>query len=120
MTNDETNQERIQACFDRIENGFNRKWDDDEHFRNRLKGKDRDIHIELTDLGSWSLVVRDGKLERIEEDDPEDADVHLTTESQHFLDVMNGDLSPMKAYLTNKINVDAGLRDILLVKSFLG
>ncbi len=120
MKNQTPDDDRIQECFDRIERGFHRKWENDEAFRNGLKGKDRDIHIEFTDQGSWSLIVQDGELVTVEQGAPSDADVHLTTTSEHFIDVMNGDLSPMKAYLTKKISVDAGLRDILLVKSFLG
>ncbi len=117
---DDPQRERVAEYLDRLERGFHRKWDNDPDFREGLEGKDRDILLEFTDVGSWTMTVRDGKLESIDEGSLEDADVRLTAQSQDFLDVIDGDLSPLKAYMTNRIDVSAGLRDILLVKSFLG
>lgn len=119
MSDTETPRERVLACLERIENGFHRKWDEDPDFREELEGKDRDIQIELTDVGTWTLVVREGFLEEVREEAVDDADVHLTATSEDFLAVFEGELSPLRAYMTNRIDVDAGLGDILLVKSFL-
>lgn len=115
-----TQREKILDCLDRLEAGFFRKWENDAEFRDSLEGKDRDILIDITDVGAWTLVVRDGKLEAIEESKPEDPDVRLTSRSEDFLAVFEGDLSPLKAYVQKKIKVKAGIRDILLVKSFMG
>lgn len=124
MSDDETQrtkEERVADCLERIENGFQRKWENNADFRDSLKGKDRDILIELTDLGSWLLTVRDGKLEGIEEvDGLDDPDVRITAEVEDFLALFDGELSPLKAYATKKVKVNAGIRDILLVKSFMG
>lgn len=119
MSDDDTPRERVLACLERIESGFHRKWDNDPDFRDELEGKDRDILLELTDVGSWTIVVRGGRLEEIGEHEPDDPDVRLTAKSEDFLAVFDGDLSPLRAYMTNRIDVDAGLGDILLVKSFL-
>lgn len=113
-------RERILDCLDRLERGFQRKWENNADFRDSLKGKDRDIVIDLTDLDAWTLTVRDGKLQEIQEGRHEDPDVKLTTEAEDFLAIFSGDLSPLKAYMTKRVKVSAGLRDILLVKSFMG
>lgn len=119
-TDDATDRERILDCLDRLEQGFYRKWENDADFRDSLKGKDRDILIDLTDLSAWTLRVRDGKLEEVQERRPEDPDVRLTTTVDDFLAVFDGDLSPLKAYVQKRVKVKAGIRDILLVKSFMG
>lgn len=115
----QTKREKVTACLEKIERGFHRKWDNDPEFRDSLKGKDRVILIDLTDMGAWTLRVEDGKLQEIEEGRPDDFDVRLKTASEDFLAIFEGDLSPLKAYMTNKVKVKAGLRDIMLVKSFM-
>lgn len=117
---DDDLRDRVQGCMDRIEEGFHRKWDEDPSFREDLDGKDRDIVIDVPDAGAWTIVVRDGKLRDIEQQPRDDPDVTVTAEGEDFLAVFDGDLSPLEAYMKNKIEVDAGLGDLLLVKSFLG
>lgn len=120
-SNDEAaKRERVLDCLDRLEQGFLRRWENNADFRDSLKGKDRDIVVDLTDLDAWTLRVRDGKLEKIREGRPEDPDVRIRADTEDFLDVFEGDLSPMEAYLKKKIKIKAGFRDILLVKSFMG
>lgn len=117
---DRSQEQQVLACLDRIEQGFRRKWENDADFRDSLEGKDRDIVIDLTDLGAWSLRVRDGKLQEIEEGGIEDPDVRLRSKAEDFLAIFDGELSPLEAYMKKKVKVKAGLRDILLVKSFMG
>lgn len=113
-------RERVEECLERLESGFRRKWDDNPEFRSSLRGKDRDIVIDLRETGTWWLKVRDGDLKAIVEDEPEDADVGIEADADDFVDVFDGDLGPVKAYMTGKIQVDAGMRDLLLVKKFMG
>jgi len=119
VTETATNRERVEDCLERIESGFRRRWEDNEDFRSSLKGKDRDIVIDIQDLQAWTIVVRDGDLRRIEEKDREDPDVRIGAEAEDFLDIFDGDLSPMKAYLTNRVDVSAGVSDLMLVKKFM-
>lgn len=120
MTNDDI-QERIQQCLQRLEAGFRRRWDNNPDFRKSLAGKDRDILIDLREAGAWTLQVRDGDLREIVEGRPVDKpDVRIEADAENFLAIFNGTLSPAEAYLKKKVKVKAPLRDILLVKSFLG
>lgn len=119
-TGDNATREDIEDCLERLENGFRRRWENNPDFRNDLKGKDRNILIDLSDTGAWWLRVRDGNLEEIKEGQPEDADVTIRADAGDFISVFDGDLSPLEAYMKQKIKVDAGLRDIMLVKSFMG
>ena len=51
---------------------------------------------------------------------PGKANVRVEADAENFLAIFDGTLSPAEAYLRKKIKVKAPLRDILLVKSFLG
>lgn len=113
-------RQRVEDCLQRLEDGFRRRWEDNPEFRDSLRGKDRDIQIDLRETGSWWIQVRDGNLQAIVEDEPEDIDVGIEAEADDFVDVFDGDLGPVKAYMTGKIKVDAGMRDLMLVKKFLG
>lgn len=120
LDDDATRDEQIQHHLARLERGFQRKWENDADFRESLKGKDRDILIDLTDIGAWTLRVRDGKLEEIERDRPEDPDVSVKTSSDDFIAIFKGELSPVKAFLFRKVKVNAPPGDIKLVKAFMG
>lgn len=113
-------REKVEACLQRLEDGFRRRWDNNPDFRKSLQGKDRDILIDLKQTGSWWLKVRDGDLEAIVEGDRKDPDVSIQAKAGDFVDVFDGDLSPIEAYMKRKIKVDAGFRDIMLVKKFVG
>ena len=111
---------RIQAALARIERAFRKRWDNNPDFRRSLKGKDRDILIDLNEAGSWHLIVRDGELTEIREGHLDKPNVRIHAEAEDFLAIFDGTLSPVDAYLKKKIKVKAGLRDILLVKAFMG
>lgn len=116
---DQVGPERVEACLQRLEDGFRRRWDNNPDFRDSLEGKDRDILIDLRDTGSWWLQVRDGDLLEIHEGTVEGPDVTIEADAEDFVAVFDGDTGPVRAYMTGKIDVDAGLRDIMLVKNFL-
>lgn len=118
-TNETDVEERIQNALERLERGFRRRWENNPDFRDSLKGKDRDILIDLKSRGAWNLEVRDGNLVDITDGRPDDPDVRVTAEAEDFLAIFDGTLSPLEAYIKKKIKVKAGLRDILLVKSFM-
>ena len=113
-------RDRILAALERLSRGFRKRWDSNPDFRKSLQGKDRDILIDLKHAGAWTLMVRNGDLVEIKEHRPTDADVRIEAEPQDFLAIFEGTLSPVDAYLRKKIKVKAPLRDILLVKAFMG
>lgn len=114
-------RERIEAALGRLERGFRKRWENNPDFRKSLVGKDRDILIDLRDHGAWTIQVRDGNLEGIVEGRPPGkANVRIEADAEHFLAIFDGTLSPAEAYLRKKVKVKAPIRDILLVKSFMG
>lgn len=120
MTDEDEIREKVEDSLQRLEDGFQRRWDNKPDFRSSLKGKDRDILIDLRETGTWWLEVRDGYLEEIHEGNLEDPDVSIRADAEDYLAVFDGDLGPLEAYMKQKIKVSAGLRDMMLVKSFLG
>ena len=96
---DETNgtgqRDQILHCFERLEAGFRRRWENNPDFRKSLKGKDRDILVDLDHAGAWTLQVRDGDLQDIIEERPKKPDVRIRAQPEDFLAIFDGTLSPV-------------------------
>jgi len=104
----------------RLKAGFERRWNTSSEFRSKMQGKDRDIVIDLGQDGVFHLVVRNGFLEQILPGRPEKVDASVTLAAADLVAIFNNTLHPIKAYTTGRVKVKAPLRDILLVRAFLG
>ena len=110
----------VEALVAAIEAAFRRRYESSETFRNALKGKDRVIHLNVTDGEHWHLVVKDGNLVETARGAPGKADVVITATTRDLLAVANREVHPVRAYMSGQVKVKAPLKDILVVKGFLG
>lgn len=116
----ETPIDSVEALVRAIEAGFWRKYAESAAFRDALKGKDRDIHLGVPSGESWRLVVRDGRLVEVARGAPARPDVVILATEKDLLAVANRELHPVRAYLERRVQVKAPLKDILLVRGFVG
>ncbi len=115
--------ETVDQCVQRIWTGFHEKRERDAKFAASLKGKSRNILVDITDGKKYLLRVVDGDLKALEE--LEDLasvklDVTVRTSGADLLALFNKELHPVQAYLSKRIHVKAPFGDILLVKGMLG
>lgn len=108
----------MEGAVDRIEEAFWSRYEANPDLRDALEGKDRVIVIAPSDGPAHHVVVEDGQIVATGEGDRE-ADVRVAGSTEDILAVLRGELHPVKAYLTRRVKVDAPLRDLTLVKSFL-
>ncbi|MDY6985591.1 MAG: SCP2 sterol-binding domain-containing protein [Candidatus Thermoplasmatota archaeon] len=89
-----------------------------EYLKNNadLKGFDR---VVLLKIGEDELCfnVENSDVKRIESEEP---DIVIEMSSETFRALANGELSPLRAYALKKVKVKASLKDIMLLKKFLG
>ena len=82
------------------------------------RGFDRSITCTLRDL---DLVFRgrlaDGQLRDIARSDSRDAQIRLTMSSDDLLALVDGSLHLASAWATGRIKVEAGVRDLLKLRS---
>src|SRR4051812_25805668 len=88
------------------------------------KGMDRSLSCRLTDLGQVVQArLTDSEIKDMQPvpDDPSlgPADIRLTMSSDDLLALTSGELSFAPAWATGRIKLEAGLRDMLKLRSLL-
>ncbi len=111
--------ETVEDAVAFIRSRFERMHEENAKLRRSLRGKDRDILIELTDAPDQRVIVADGRIVEAGEGSLDDPDVRVTLSRDDLLAVLNGELHPVTAYLTRRVRVKAPIRDVALVKGFL-
>ena len=99
-----------------------------EEANKRIEGgpklKKEIAHLEKTfslDLGEevYSVKIKDSKIYDFEPVLTEDADVIVTSKPEHIEALIDGELRPMRAYITKKVQFKGKINDLLFLKKFL-
>ncbi len=110
-----TIEEMLAGLVDR----FNRKVERTPAIAEELKGQARTIRIRLTDLGSYAVDLKNGRLGNLRTDAAGRADVTITTDSATFQGLIAKEIGPMKALVLRKLAIDGSLEDKLLIRRLL-
>lgn len=107
-----TAEEDIQKMIGK----FERRMAKDEDAREKVKDIVKSINI---DLGSeqYSFKIREAAIHDFSPVLIETADITLTTTPDHLHALVEGELRPMRAYVTKKIILKGKFEDILHLKS---
>ncbi|HVL48582.1 MAG TPA: SCP2 sterol-binding domain-containing protein [Candidatus Thermoplasmatota archaeon] len=110
----------VQEAVDRIVNGFRKRYDASPELRQKLKGKNRIVLLDVTDGAAYTFHVEDGNLVRVESERHPKPDASMSVSTKDLLAILNKELPAMRAYLEKRVKVKASFTDILFVKSLLG
>ena len=110
-----TVEDTLAALVDR----FNRHTDRSPGVREELRGLERTIAIRLTDLGEYSVELRDGRLVNLRSGHVDRPSVTITTDSGTFDGLIRKEIGPMKALVTRRLVLDGSLEDKLLFRKLL-
>ena len=104
-------KETIQEMIDK----FHKKVEDDEKVRTEVEPIFKTINI---DLGSesYSLVLDHAVIRDFKEGLLDEADIILTTTPEHLKALIDGELRPMRAYMTGKIKIKGKIQDVMHLK----
>ena len=97
---------------------FNKKIDEKESLRNELAHLNKTFTLDL-DTEVYSMVLEDSKIRDFKPEAIEDADVVVTSTPETVVALIEGDLRPMRAYLTKKIKIKGKIQDLMFLKKFL-
>ncbi len=108
----------IQERIERIVIKFNERSDEDERLRKDM------AHLKkafMMDLGSevYSMKLENSKVGDFKAERIENADIILTSTPETIEAMMNGELRPMRAYITKKIKINGNIKDLMFLKKFL-
>ena len=107
-------QERIEHIVVK----FNERSDEDERLRKDM------AHLKkafMMDLGSevYSMKLENSKVGDFKAERIENADIILTSTPETIEAMMNGELRPMRAYITKKIRINGNIKDLMFLKKFI-
>jgi putative sterol carrier protein len=110
-----TVEETLASLVDR----FNRKAERTPAIAEELAGKERTIRVRLTDQGSYSVDLRQGRLANLRTSNGSPADLTITTDVATFEGLVAKEIGPMKALVLRKLTIDGSLEDKLLFRKLL-
>jgi len=108
-----TMEPRIRELVDKI----NRKIENDEEIQNEVKDLKKTVNIDLGEE-QYSFKFEDSKVTDFKCEPIEEADVTLTSTVENMTKLLDGDLRPMKAYITRKIVIKGKIQDLMFLKKF--
>lgn len=105
----------MKPTIDEMIEKFRQRMESDENARREVEPIHKTVNI---DLGSefYSLVLDNAEIKDFKEELLDQADISMITTPEHLQALIDGDLRPMKAYLTGKIKVKGKLQDVMHLK----
>ena len=94
---------------------FHRKMENDEKVRAEVEPVHKTVNINLgTEF--YSMLLDKAEIKDFKEELTDGADITLITTPEHLQALIDGELRPMRAYLTGKIKVKGKLQDVMHLK----
>lgn len=109
-----TAEEDIQKMIGK----FERRMAKDEEAREKVKEVNKTINVDLGEE-KYSFRIEDSAVHDFTDSALENADITLITTSENLHLLVEGELRPMRAYVTRKIVIKGKIEDILHLKSLL-
>jgi putative sterol carrier protein len=110
-----TVEETLSSVVDR----FNRHAAKNPGTAEELQGVERTIVVRLTDEGTYSVDLHEGRLTNLRTGSNGKADVTITTDAATFRGLVAKEIGPMKALVTRKLAIEGSLEDKLLFRKLL-
>ena len=95
---------------------FNSRIDGEPEFSKMIEGKNRTICICVSDGDNYSTKLESMRIEDFVKTENTDADLVVTANSEILTGLINREISPIKAYMSGDLKVNASLTDMLLLK----
>ena len=95
---------------------FNSRIDGEPKFSKMIEDKDRTICICVSDGRNYATKLEAMRMEDFVQTDNTDADLVVTANSDVLTSLINREISPIKAYMSGDLKVDASFTDLLLLK----
>lgn len=91
---------------------------EDPAYQERFKGFERTLQFNFTDTNNYALKFSESKCE-IVDGEVDNPDMIITTTSDVIIDIMDGELSPTKAFMGGKIKAKGPMKDMLKLQMLM-
>ena len=96
----------------------NEKSASDPKFEAELKGIRKVVLVVVTDGDSFNFILENARIGTMSKGTVPNADITITGSTETYNQLRSGELRPMKAYATRKLQVKGSLEDILRLRKF--
>lgn len=109
-----TMQEQIQKLVDK----FNGKMEKDADMKKEIEPLTKTVNIDLGEE-KYSIRLEKAHMSDVATGFIDGADIVLTTTPEYLQQLIDGDLRPMRAYVTKKVSIKGKIQDLMFLKKFL-
>lgn len=96
-----------------------KKIEEDEKFKNELKGFNGIFQLDITDSDSYYIDIKNGDVGELEKGKADDPRLTITSDTETLKGLMSGEMSAMKAFALRKIKLKGSFEDIIRLRKFL-
>jgi putative sterol carrier protein len=97
---------------------LNEKAASDPKFEHELKGIRKVVLVVVTDGDSFNFILENARVGPVSKGTVANPDIIITGATDTYNQLRSGELRPMKAYATRKLQVKGSLEDILRLRKF--
>ena len=97
---------------------FNKKVSEDPNLANELKNVRKMLQVEVTDGKTYHFLLENAHVGNLEDGPAENPDIRIVTSAETLTQLRSGELRPMKAYATRKLQVKGSIEDLLRLRKF--
>lgn len=105
-------EEQLRELIER----FNEKVESDERMQKELEGVDKSAVLVVTDDKTYKFFLRDKRIQDFGEGDLEDVDIRIVSDTETLKGLIAGEIGPMKAMATKKLQIKASLEDMFRLR----
>jgi putative sterol carrier protein len=109
----------IETALRDIVERFNRRAERTASVREELAGLERTVTVRFTDGVSYSVDLKDGRLQNLRSGVAPKADLTIRTDAATFESLLKREMGPIKAIVLRKLTIDGSLEDKLLFRKLL-
>lgn len=109
----------IEAALRDIVERFNRRAERTESVREELAGLQRTVTIRFADGVSYSVDLKECRLQNLRSGSGEKADLTIRTDAATFESLLKREMGPIKAIVLRKLTIEGSLEDKLLFRKLL-
>lgn len=106
----------VEPMIKRMFEKFEHRIAKDENAREKVLPVDKTVNVDLGEE-HYSFHVKDASIQDYRTELLENADITITTTPEYLTQLVEGDLRPMKAYVTKRVQIKGKIQDILHLKS---
>ena len=116
-TTEETPQLTTEEIIQKMIDKFHRKMAKDEKARAEVEPIDKTMNLDLGEE-TYRLRVQHAEVVEYEKGLYDQADIYLKTKPEYLMQLVDGTLRPMRAYVTKKVIIKGKIEDIMHLKKF--